>query len=226
MELSGPHAATAVELKARMEAERVGVPFLIVRDGAGAQRLIVLDEGCLQLTIGRSEDCDVPLSWDGQVSRVHAELVNGSAATGRVEDGGLSRNGSYVNGERLFGAPGGWADGETPGSGHTEVLFRSAGGQRPARRARPWWQRTRTPAGWSCPQAQRAVMRALCRPFAGGAEFARPATNQEIARELVLSLEAVKGHLRVLFAKFELDRSAAEREAVCGWRSARWRRAR
>ena len=89
MELSGPHAATAVELKARMEAERASVPFLIVRDGAGAQRLIVLDEGCPQLTIGRSEECDVPLSWDHQVSRVHAELQR-IGSSWAVVDGGLS----------------------------------------------------------------------------------------------------------------------------------------
>ena len=59
------------------------------------------------------------------------------------------------------------------------------------------------PGGLS--NAQRAVLRALCRPFADGASWERAATNGEIAAELVLSLEAVKGHLRVLFAKFEVS---------------------
>ena len=43
---------------------------------------------------------------------------------------------------------------------------------------------------------------ALCRPFKDGAAFATPSTNQAIADELHLSVEAVKTHLRALFEKF------------------------
>jgi pSer/pThr/pTyr-binding forkhead associated (FHA) protein len=199
VELSGPHAATAVELKARMEAERVGVPFLIVRDGAGAQRLIVLDEGCLQLTIGRSEDCDVPLSWDHQVSRVHAELQR-IGSSWAVIDGGLSRNGSYVNGERITERRR-LDDGDTLRFGGTALLYRN-----PDLRSRSTTLIAQVlPGPLDLSNAQRVVLRALCRPFASGASFAKPATNGQIADELVLSIDAVKGHLRVLFAKFEVD---------------------
>jgi DNA-binding CsgD family transcriptional regulator len=52
--------------------------------------------------------------------------------------------------------------------------------------------------------AQRRVLVALCRPYAGGAAFARPATNQQIADELFLSIPAVKTHLRSLFERFGL----------------------
>ena len=45
----------------------------------------------------------------------------------------------------------------------------------------------------------------LCRPYKDGAAFASPATNQEIAEELFLSVDAVKTHLRVLFAKFGIE---------------------
>ena len=48
------------------------------------------------------------------------------------------------------------------------------------------------------------VLVALCRPYAGGAAFARPATNQQIAEELFLSIPAVKTHLRSLFERFAL----------------------
>ena len=39
----------------------------------------------------------------------------------------------------------------------------------------------------------------------GRPALARPATNQEIADELFLSVEAVKSHLRVLFGKCGLE---------------------
>ena len=37
-----PHAATATELKAQIEAEREGLPFLIYRDGDGHHQITVL----------------------------------------------------------------------------------------------------------------------------------------------------------------------------------------
>ena len=43
---------------------------------------------------------------------------------------------------------------------------------------------------------------ALCRPFKDGSPYATPATNQQIADELYLTVDAVKTHLRGLFAKF------------------------
>src|SRR4029077_10817983 len=52
--------------------------------------------------------------------------------------------------------------------------------------------------------SQRRVLVALCRPFRGGSSFATPATNQEIASEVFLSVEAVKTHLRALFAKVRI----------------------
>ena len=52
--------------------------------------------------------------------------------------------------------------------------------------------------------AQRRVVVALCRPYAAG-PYAAPATNREIADELVVSVDAVKGTLRALFALFGVD---------------------
>ena len=51
---------------------------------------------------------------------------------------------------------------------------------------------------------QHRILVALCRPARGGSGFAPPATNQEIADEVFLSVDAVKMHLRRLFASFEL----------------------
>ena len=57
----------------------------------------------------------------------------------------------------------------------------------------------------SPPTGPRRVLIALCRPFAGGDPWARPATNKDIAAELFLSVAAVKTHLRALFGRFGIE---------------------
>lgn len=52
---------------------------------------------------------------------------------------------------------------------------------------------------------QLGILAALCRPIASGNHFATPATNQEIADEVFLSVDAVKGHLRTLYRKFGIE---------------------
>ncbi|MFT3863330.1 MAG: hypothetical protein QM729_03585 [Solirubrobacterales bacterium] len=52
---------------------------------------------------------------------------------------------------------------------------------------------------------QLGILAALCRPIAAGNHFATPATNQEIADEVFLSVDAVKGHLRTLYRKFGIE---------------------
>ena len=52
---------------------------------------------------------------------------------------------------------------------------------------------------------QRAILVALCRPRADGNRYATPATNQEIAAEVFLSVDAVKAHLRALYRKFGVE---------------------
>jgi hypothetical protein len=200
--LTGPHAASAAELKERLAAERRGHPFLILRDEAAAQVLVELPvSGPPTRTIGRAAECDIALPWDAQVSRVHAELV----AVGRdwaIDDGGLSRNGTYVNGQRIAERRR-LRDGDTLRFGATAMVFR-----RPSEAVdvgSATVSASDLPGPTSLSDAQRAVLRELCRPLATAEGLARPATNPEIAAALFLSLDAIKGHLRVLFAKFGLD---------------------
>jgi DNA-binding NarL/FixJ family response regulator len=54
------------------------------------------------------------------------------------------------------------------------------------------------------PPTQRQVLVALSRPYKHD-EFAVPATNQDIADELHLSVDAVKSHLRTLFQRFGIE---------------------
>ena len=90
------------ELQARLEAERSGSPFLLFRDGDGRQQLVRLPADGAEVVIGRNPDHGIELAWDPQVSRVHAVLERvGGVWT--VEDDGLSRNGTAVNGVPLSG---------------------------------------------------------------------------------------------------------------------------
>jgi pSer/pThr/pTyr-binding forkhead associated (FHA) protein len=192
------HAASPAELQEQLVAARGGTPFLVYRDGDGRQRIVGLEDR-RRLTVGRDRDADISLSWDSQVSRVHAELeCIGSQWT--VADEGLSRNGSFVNGERVTGRRR-LSDGDALRFGRTQVAF-----------CAPELGRSSTtivgddiPLADTLSPAQRRVLVALCRPYKGSPSFATPATNQEIAAELVLSIDAVKTHLRVLFQKFGVE---------------------
>lgn len=192
------HAATPAELRERIEAERAGTPFLVLRDGDGAQRLFVLEPGTERVTIGRSAGNDVALGWDTEVSRLHAELERlGDEWT--AADDGLSRNGSFVNGQRISGRHR-LRDGDVLRVGRTHIAFRvpESADSRPTVAA---GSRAELPA---LSATQRAVLTALCRPYKD-TELATPATNQQIADELYLSVDAVKAHLRALFGFFGLQ---------------------
>ena len=146
--------------------------------------------------MGRRAQTDLSLAWDSEVSGVHAELhALGGELT--IVDDGLSTNGTYVNGARVSGRQR-LRDEDRIRVGRTVLVYRAAQatlvGETALADARPALELTST---------QRRVLIALCRPYAAG-QFATPATNQDIAEELFLSVEAVKTHLRMLFSKFEL----------------------
>lgn len=177
--------------------EREGQPFVIYRGSEGDQRILVL-RGEGGRTIGRAADCDLCLDWDGRVSALHAELRR-SGNQWLVLDDGLSRNGTYLNGERVVGRRR-LRDGDQLGVGRTIVIFRD-----PRRvQAKSTEVAGREGAPPELSPAQHRILVALCRPYARGAAFVRPATNQQIADELFLSIPAVKTHLRALFERFEL----------------------
>jgi len=70
------------------------------------------------------------------------------------------------------------------------------------------------PAAATISPGQRRVLLALCRPFKDGTAFATPPTNQAIAAELHLSVDAVKTHMRALFEKLELEDLPQNRKRV------------
>lgn len=197
---NAPRAQSAPELKAQIEAERLGLPFLVHRDESDEQRIVTIDSGRGEIWIGRSPSADLSLPWDGEVSGLHAQLeFVGSECT--LLDDGLSRNGSYVNEARVSGRRR-LRDGDVIRVGRSRILFRAALGDGPGGESTVISTDAMGAAGVS--PAQRRVLLALCRPYKEGAAFATPATNAQIAAELHLSVDAVKTHLRTLFEKFDL----------------------
>jgi pSer/pThr/pTyr-binding forkhead associated (FHA) protein len=191
------HSSPA-DIAARMEAEREGRPHLVLRDGTNAQVIVRLRSD-RRLTIGRGDGSDLQVHWDRDVSRTHAELERiGGIWT--LSDDGLSRNGTFVNGERVGGRQR-LRDRDVLALGQTVIVFRdpsSAG----LSETRIGGEELRPP---SLSEAQRRVLLSLCRPYKTPGPFTTPATNSQIAAELFLSVEAVKTHLRALFGKFGVD---------------------
>ncbi len=192
------HTSSPTELKRRLEAERRGTPFLIYRDASGRQRIFPLLEDAEHLTVGRAPDADLALEWDEQVSRLHATLERVAGQWVLVDDG-LSRNGSFVNGQRVPGRRR-LADGDRLRLGSTEMVFRAGQTQSHGSTAA-----AEHPTAVSLTETQLRVLTALSRPFKEGGTFATPATNKEVAEEVFLSVDAVKGHLKTLFEKFRVE---------------------
>jgi len=181
-----------------LAAERAHEPFLAVRDGGGQLRVIALGADAKTLTVGRRAEMDVSIGWDGEVSGLHAELQAFSGEWTIVDDG-LSTNGTYVNGNRVRGRQR-LRDGDRVRVGKTLVVYRSVQPV-PVPGTVPTGE---PPSAGQLTDTQRRVLVALCRPYRDGDRFARPATNTQIAEELVVSVDAVKAQLRLLFTKFEI----------------------
>jgi pSer/pThr/pTyr-binding forkhead associated (FHA) protein len=207
------------ELAERLEAERRGTPFLLYLDELRRQRIVELAADGGALSIGREPASDIRLDWDTEVSRAHAVVERVGSAWTLVDDG-LSRNGSFVNGRRVHGRRR-LDDGDSITVGRTLLVYVATEGK----------VRTTVTSKSGTPPvlspAQQRVLDALCRPTLDG-PLPVPASNRDIAAELVLSIETVKSHMHALFEVFdvpampqnhkraELVRRAFERGAVSG----------
>lgn len=149
-----------------------------------------------RLTIGRDPACDIALPWDESISRAHAVLERlGQAWT--IADDGLSRNGTYLNGERLTQRRR-LAHGDAIALGRVLLRFGD-----PIQAGPGVTSTAQMPDVAPITPMQRRVLVALCRPLLQSS-YATPATNAAIAAELVLSVEAVKTHLRGLFERLAI----------------------
>ena len=101
----------------------------------GELHRFALDGGAERLTIGRGADVDLALDFDPTVSQLHAELER----IGRhwvVYDDGLSRHGSFLNGEPIHGRRR-LEDGDALRLGATTLTFRQPPAAEAIRRRPP-----------------------------------------------------------------------------------------
>lgn len=196
-----PHSLTPRELKELLAAERDGSPFLAYRDGDGVFRIHVLRARADTdaIVVGRREGVPLRLWWDGETSSVHAELkLIGGEWT--IVDDGLSRNGTFVNTRAVVGRQR-LHDGDRLRIGRTLLVFKAAVNA-PA---------VETTAGsdhhdaTELSETQHRILIALCRPRLTRGDLHAPATNQQIADEVFLSVDAVKMQLRTLFGRYGLN---------------------
>jgi FHA domain len=214
------------EVAARVEAERSGSPFLEYRDGGGRERIVVFAPAADVVTVGRRSSSDLVIDWDDQVSRLHARFERVAAGWELVDDG-LSSNGTFVNERRLNGrSP--LRPGDVLRFGATQMTFHAprqvptpVAAQPPAPvpaqpplapSPRPAVSASASPVALS--STQRRVLAALCRPYKGGNRFASPATDEQIAEDLILSVGEVRTHLRVLCAKLGIGDPTAQNARV------------
>ena len=192
------HSSTPSELQERLAAERSDAPFVELRDGDGVQHLIPLAGD--RLTVGRSPASGLALPWDAQVSRTHASLECIDGVWTLLDDG-RSTNGTFVNEERVQGRRT-LRHLDVIRVGATRLRFHDPSESTDSKL-------TEVASHAAIPAvtpAQLRVLVALCRPAEG------PASNEEIAEELTVSIDTVKTHMRALFDAFNLQASAPYRK--------------
>jgi pSer/pThr/pTyr-binding forkhead associated (FHA) protein len=159
-----------------------------------------LTTGYAPVTLGRAGSCDISLAGDALISRLHAtmERVGGQWT---ITDDGLSANGTLVNGRRIAHRVR-LRNGDRIQLGMTTLTLCAP----PPTEMQQTLVGAGTPLVTRLTEPQRAVLAALCRPYLDESHpYPSPASNQQIATELYLSLDSVKTHLRVLYGKFGIE---------------------
>jgi pSer/pThr/pTyr-binding forkhead associated (FHA) protein len=164
-----------------------------------------------RVTVGKLSTSVVSLKQDATVSRLHAVLENFGFAWS-IRDLG-SRNGTYVNGEKIT----------------AERVLRSGDELRLGNSRLIFWQATQADeatANDNTESDERAqprlrltpreldVLVALCRPLVSGETFAQPASINQMARELFVTEAAIKQHLQNLYDKFAVPTDGGRRVAL------------
>jgi len=200
--------ASPDDLDARREAEQRGVPFLLMRDDQGEQQIVHLDESAGSATVGRRLEADVPLAWDPEVSRLHAELQF-KAGEWTLCDDGFSQNGTYVNGLRIHGRRR-LMDGDLVRIGQTTMAFCDPSLSGLGVTLAPG----ELGVAPKFSEQQQRILRGLCRPLMGDGEGITPASDVAVAEATGVPEDVVTTELDHLGRAFGLrDMPPADRRA-------------
>lgn len=174
----------------REHTGRDGDAHLEMWVGSTRDRIPLRGDG---VTIGQAPTNDVPLPFDKTVSRVHC-VLEPVASRWCVRDLS-SRNGTFVNGERIWGQlPLREGDEIRVGSVRFVARLDDAGV--------PDDETVGAETGPVLTRREREVLIALCSPMFSGDVFREPASTRQIAGDLVVTEAAVKQHLSRLYDKF------------------------
>jgi FHA domain len=191
--------ATPDDLEARRDAEKRGEPFLLLRDDQGVQRIVELDERAGSVTVGRRPEADVPLAWDPEVSRLHAELEF-KAGEWTLCDDGFSQNGTYVNGLRIHGRRR-LTDGDLVRIGQTTIAYCDPGVSGLGVTLAPG----ELGIAPKFSEQQQRILRGLCRPLMGDGEGVSPASDAAVAAATGIPEQIVTTELDHLGRAFGLQ---------------------
>jgi hypothetical protein len=159
-----------------------------------------------RVTVGKASTNIVALEHDATVSRLHAVLENLGHAWS-IRDMG-SRNGTYLNGEKIS-AERVLRSGDELRIGTSRLVFwevRETG--------EPAAKDVTVAAGPAPPHLTRReleVLVALCRPLVSDAPFPGPASVRDMAQELFVTEAAIKQHLQNLYDKFAVPTEGERR---------------
>ncbi len=174
--------------------------YLEMWSAAGPQLVPLTGE---RLTLGSDTSNDLAIRTDRTVSRLHAAFVRYPGGWS-VRDLG-SRNGTHVNGQRLWHEQA-LRDGDEIRTGAARFVYRV--GEPSA--AVPATDASGSPLP-ELTRRERAVLVQLCRPMLEGDPFTEPASTRTIAEALVVTEGAVKQHLVNLYHKFGISEDGERR---------------
>lgn len=170
-------------------------PHLIAETEHGVLAVAIPDRA--RWTVGRDDSSDLSIPWDPSVSRLHAALERiGDLLV--IEDSGVSRNGTFVNGRRAAGRTR-LHDLVEVTLGNTTLLVRLPGTVPASAATVTIGRASSAPSSVDLTAAEARVVRAL---IATRADPESPLpTNREIAVALDVGAETVKSHLKSVARK-------------------------
>ena len=174
------------------------VPHFVRENPDGEVAVYVLGTPRPRISIGRGHAMDIVMDGDASISKLHALLETVSGEWLMI-DAGLSRNGTFVNGERMIGQRR-LRDGDRVRIGRTELTFRL-----PSRPVSP-----RVEVFIPLPRSHRRVLAELARPLRRDGTGI-PATDTDIALRLAVKITDVRHALAEICVLYGISDSAAWR---------------